>query len=64
MYFWLQVQIFLVLDETLDVNKFEDADFKYGISFLKFQPKILNNGNFCPKFQDFLGGRNCVFGKI
>ena len=56
MYFWLQVQIFLVLDETLDVNKFEDADFKYGISFLKFQPKILNNGNFCPKFQDFFGG--------
>ena len=26
MYFWLQVSRFLVLDETLHVNKFQDAE--------------------------------------
>ena len=31
---------FLFLDETLQVIKFKNVDFKYGISFLKFQPKI------------------------
>ena len=35
-------KVFLSLDETLPVNKFEDPDFKYYISFLKFQPKIPN----------------------
>ena len=41
------------MDETLRVNKFENADFKYGISFLKFQPKIPSYGNFGRKFKDF-----------
>ena len=35
-------KVFLFLDETLHANKFDDADFKYGISFLEFQPKIRN----------------------
>ena len=30
---------FLFLDETLHVNKFEDAGFKFDFRFLKFQPK-------------------------
>ena len=33
-------KVFLFLDETLQVDKFENVDFQYGISFFKFQPKI------------------------
>ena len=58
MYFWLQVQSLLVLDETLQVKKFDDADFKYDTSFLKFQLKIPNYGNFGPKLKLQLQPKN------
>ena len=35
-------KVSLFLDETLHVNKFEDADFKYDIRFLKIWSKIPN----------------------
>ena len=44
---------FLVLYETLHPDKFQDPNFKYGISFLKFQSKIPNYGNFGPKLKEF-----------
>ena len=50
-------QGFLFLDDTLHVNKFEDADFKCDINFLKVRPKILN-----PKFKDcYLWTKFCVW---
>ena len=44
---------FLLFDETLQVNKFKNADLKFHISFLKSQPKIPNQDNFGPKFKVF-----------
>ena len=42
------------MDETLHVNKFEDADFKFDISFLKFQLKFNTQLRyFWSKFKDF-----------
>ena len=41
-YFGPKFKVFLFLDKTLHVNKLEDADFKYGIRFLKIYWKIPN----------------------
>ena len=38
------------MDETLHVNKFEDAEIQ---QFLKVHPKIPNQDNLGPKFKDF-----------
>ena len=40
--FGLKSKVFLFWDKTLHVNKFENASFKYDISFSKLQPKIPN----------------------
>ena len=40
--FGLKSKVFLFWDKTLHVNKFENAGFKYDISFSKLQPKIPN----------------------
>ena len=39
--------------EVLQIDKFEDADFKYYNSFLKFQPKNSQIRHFGPKARDF-----------
>ena len=38
-YFWFQILGFLVLHETLHLEKFKSADFKYDIRFLKLLPR-------------------------
>ena len=38
-YFWSQIQPFLLFHEILQLDQFEDADFKFDNSFFKFYPK-------------------------
>ena len=37
----------------MQLDKFEDADFKYDNSFSNSSPKIPKQGTFGPKFKDF-----------
>ena len=56
--------MFLFSDQTLHVNKFEDADFKFDISFLKFQAKISKYYNVRPIFKRVFFARNFTFSQI
>ena len=50
-YFWAQILSFLVLHETLHIDKFEIADFIYDYGFLKL---LLNTGKYVtPLLRDF-----------
>ena len=40
-HFWFQISSFLVLPETLHLDEFESAFFKYNNSILKLLPKTL-----------------------
>ena len=59
----LVFKVILFLNETLHVNKFENANFKYDFSFLKSQPKMPNLRQIWSQIWDFFG-KNFVCGKI
>ena len=54
----------MVLDETLSVDKFDDADFKYGLVFWNSSPKYPITAILVPNLKIFVFGPNFVFGKV
>ena len=61
---WSQIEAFLFLHKILQLDKFEGADFKYGNSFLNFQPKNIQNHTFLVSNLDiFVFSRNLPSGE-
>ena len=52
-YFWSQISSFLVVHKALRFDKFESADFKYDINFLKLLPKHLIEAVLVTDFKNF-----------
>ena len=53
--------IVVVLLDSWYLDKFEGVDFKYDISFFKFQSKILKKGFFGPNLRFFIFAQNFSF---
>ena len=53
-YFWSQIYGVLFLHQTLQQDKFEQADFKYDNSIFKFQHKNMQIRHFWSQIQAFL----------
>ena len=57
----LVFKVILFLNETLHVNKFENANFKYDFRFLKSQPKMPNLRQIWSQIWDFFWKKFCVW---
>ena len=59
--FFVVAVIVIVLFDFWYLDKFESVDFKYDISFFKFQSKILNKGFFGQNLRFFVFAQNFSF---